>query len=527
MKIKIITKQIDAFIFRIQNYFNQNVLLVSTLVAVLIAAYGFELFNLNLTIDEEMHAISSQLGRWIEEGRWGMYLLNRFLIPQPVIPFVPLFTALTFHLLAILLLINSWEVDSEPEKFMVGAIGVAYPGIAYMYTFSTINFGIGIAFFFVALALFVYAKSQGLCRYFSIIPAAVAISIYQGFAVALAVAFLVHFISSEIKNDRNNVNIKNLLTILLIGLLSAATYYVIQKLFLFLALSKIEYVGDYFDINFLLGNFGVATQRLFDSMLLIYSGDSSIYGVEIRMLVAIFILYFASLMFRLMSGNLSLSKKLIITTLCLFLLVLPFAAGFFMRGYLSMRFLVSLPIVLAGVVALGLHGRSRGSKLFAGVLAGVCVFQFVISTNTLFSASALVLQADRLLAGRVLERIADAKAAAGAKDLKYLEVVGYINRTPTRLIPKSETFGASFFEWDQGNAHRIISFLKTLGAEELQALPEKERSELMDSTIPMTIWPDKGSVQVFRDTVVVKFGPYSDVQNQTICAAVKNAKYCD
>jgi hypothetical protein len=198
-----------------------------------------------------------------------------------------------------------------------------------------------------------------------------------------------------------------------------------------------------------------------------------------------------------------------------------------MRGYLATRFLVSLPIVMAGVVMLGLHGRSRGFKFFAGALVGICVFQFVVSTNTLFSSSALALQADRLLAGRVLERIAEAKAAAGVKDLRWLEVVGYVNRTPTRLIPKSETFGASFFEWDQGNAHRILSFLKTLGAEELQALPVQERSEMMDLTSTMAIWPDKGSVQVFEDIAVIKFGHYSDVQKQTICGSVKNAKYCN
>ena len=525
--MRTVTKQIDAYISRMHSYLNQNLILVTTLLLIIIAAYGFELFNLNLTIDEEVHAFSPQADRWIEQGRWGMYLLNRFLLPQPVIPFVPLFTALTFHLIAILLLLNSWEVESKLEKLMIGAIGMSYPGMAYMYTFSTINFGIGVGLFLVALALFVYVRTGGGYKYFAVLPAAISISIYQGFAVALAVAFLVHFISVEIRSERRNVNIKNLLTISFIGMLSAATYYAIQKLFLWITATNIGYVDTFFDINYLRENFSDVTRHVLGTLLRVYSGSPFIYGSEISILAVIVILAFSSLAIRLIYCKQSIANKIFIASLCLLLLVLPFASGFFMRGTLAMRFLVGLPIAFAGLVMLGLHGRSRGMKLFTGVIVGFCVFQFVISTNTLFSSSGLALQADRLLAGRVLERIADAKAIAGAKELKYLEVVGFIERAPTRLIPKSETFGASFFEWDQGNTNRVLLFLRTLGYQELQALPVKGRSEIMDLTNAMPTWPDKGSVQVFGDAVVVKFGPYSYVQNRTICEAVKNPKYCN
>jgi len=189
------TAQIDGYFSRIQHYLNQNLIVVTVLTSVVIAAYGFELFNLNLTIDEEVHAFSSQEYAWIAQGRWGMFLLNKFLLPQPVIPFVPLFVALLFHVLAIFLLLNSWDVDSQLEMLMIGAIGVAYPGMAYMYTFSTINFGIGIGLFFVALSLFMYIRSEGFYKLSAALPGAISISIYQGFTVALAAIFLVYFIS--------------------------------------------------------------------------------------------------------------------------------------------------------------------------------------------------------------------------------------------------------------------------------------------------------------------------------------------
>ncbi|MDB6062783.1 MAG: hypothetical protein JWM78_2886 [Verrucomicrobiaceae bacterium] len=522
----LITKRIDALAAGLLINLRQNLYLVAVLAAILLAAYGFELFNLNLTIDEEVHAFSSQTDRWIEQGRWGMYFLNTLLIPQPVIPFVPLFTALAFHLFAILLLLNSWGVESKLEKVLVGGIGVAYPGMAYMYTFSTINFGIGIGLFFVAFALFIYVKAEGRFKLLAALPAALSIAIYQGFTVALVIAFLIQFISVELKSNDRNIKFKNLFSITLIALLSVSIYYTVQKTLLWLTATNIGYVDTFFDLGYLLANFGAVSDQVFATMLRVYSGSPSIYGTPISILTVTVVVALAGTTLSLIRCKLSIASKIFIALLCCLLIVLPFASGFFMRGTIAMRFLVSLPIAFSGLIMLGMQRQSRGVILFAASLVTICVFQFATSTNALFSSSGLALEADRVLAGMLLDRIADAKGLAGTKELKYLEVVGFIERPPTRLIPKSETFGASFFEWDQGNVNRILLFLKTLGYQDLQALPLKDRSEMMEQATAMPNWPDKESVRVFGTAVIVKFGPYSYVQTQAICGAVKNPIYC-
>lgn len=345
--------------------------------------------------------------------------------------------------------------------------------------------------------------------------------------MALAVAFLVHFISAEMKSGRRNISIKSLSMIAIIGMLSATTYYIIQKLFLFFSSTHIGYVDTFFDINFLRENFSDVNRQVFSTLKRVYFGSPSIYGNKIRILVLIIILAFGSFAVRLIQGKLSIVSKIFVLFLSLLLLVLPFSSGYLMRGTIAMRFLVALPIIFAGLIMLGVDSRSQAIKLYAAFLVGFCIFQFVISINTLFAASHLALQADRVLAGRILERIAEAKATTGVEELKYMEVVGYIDRSPTRLIPKLETFGASFFEWDQGNTNRVLLFLRTLGYQELQALPIGERSKIMEPASKMPVWPDKGSVQMIDDTVVLKLGPYSYVQKRTICEAVKNPKYCD
>jgi len=106
----------------LSDYLKEHGLLVALLSGVAIAAYGFELFNLNLTIDEELHGFTSHDTMWIAQGRWGMFLLNRLLIPYPTIPFVPLFVALVFHVAAVLILLEVWGVASKLQQVAVGSI---------------------------------------------------------------------------------------------------------------------------------------------------------------------------------------------------------------------------------------------------------------------------------------------------------------------------------------------------------------------------------------------------------------------
>jgi hypothetical protein len=109
---------------------------------------------------------------------------------------------------------------------------------------------------------------------------------------------------------------------------------------------------------------------------------------------------------------------------------------------------------------------------------------------------------------------------SGSPDLKYLAVSGYYSRAPTPLIPKMETFGASFFEWDQGNSARIILFLQTLGYNDLQVAPLDKRFQLVGVEKNMPNWPETGSVRIIGDLVFIKFGPYSDTQRDIICDSI-------
>lgn len=514
-----ISKYLDTALSKFVLYIKDNLQLICILVILAISAYGFELFNFNLTVDEEIHSTySGPLLAWIEQGRWGIYLLNALVMPKTIIPFVPLFVTLLFQMGAILLLLNVFGVKSKLEQVVVGAIYMTFPIMAYVYTFSTFNYAIGIGLFFISLGMYLFVR-QGWKRWFSILPIAFALSIYQGFLPVILGAFLMYLLIMLIR--ARFFRIKEVA--IFIGILLAAyiVYDLVLQLLLFLLHIKVDpYIAGQFDLNFFLKNpFGVLFQVLNYLVLPVYSGAQSIYTFKIWSMGILLLISVTSLL--LSFRKLSPTQKILGLLLVFGLLFLPFASGLLMRGQMSMRFLLAVPIVFSGSVLLGMMERSRGYKIFISVLAGICVYYFVISNNQLFASSYLALQEDRSLATRVIDAIETARVEAGLQKLQYIEVVGYYARPSLPSIPKIETFGASFFEWGFGSSARVADFLQLMGYPVLKPLSSRDRVRLIPITEEMPIWPATGSVKIVDDVVVIKFSPYSALQRQDICTAIQ------
>jgi hypothetical protein len=151
------------------------------------------------------------------------------------------------------------------------------------------------------------------------------------------------------------------------------------------------------------------------------------------------------------------------------------------------------------------------------MIALFCIFQFTVSTNRLFGASHLALQADRLVAVRLMEKIDEAKVESGIQDPVYFEVIGKLASDNTEAIPKRSTVGLSFFELPIIGQPRIASFLEISGYQTLQALPLSRLAEFVVRANAMPVWPAEGSVRIVRDTVLIKFGDYPTAYKQEIC----------
>ncbi len=85
-----ISAKSDVVLMKLSGYIRQNGELIIGLMLITLVAYGFELFNFILTIDEEKFGVITSIPGYlsITEGRWGMYILGIALFPYPVyLPF--------------------------------------------------------------------------------------------------------------------------------------------------------------------------------------------------------------------------------------------------------------------------------------------------------------------------------------------------------------------------------------------------------------------------------------------------------
>jgi len=492
------------------------------LIALVFLVYGFELFNFNLTIDEEVHAFSLDPTIWVSQQRWGLYVLNRVLMPYTVVPVVPLAIGLTLHFLAVLVLLKAWNVVDAWEQFVVGALVIATPTMAYIYTFSTIAYGIGAGLFLSALSLVLFQRGIGIRRYWAAVPAGFALGIYQPFGLALVCVFVVYLIRSAASEDVDRAEVAHMAGV---GLVAIAIHLMATVIFMAaLAEAGTEYVDQFIDLGLLFEQPLEVFRGIGSIAARVYGGGEAVFGHRVWALPLLLAAYFVSFAWRVASSDRSPATRLLLLLLFPFVLVLPFLGGLFSGGYVALRFLVAVPFAVGGVTAIGWSPHRSAQRILI-VLAALVLLQFSASVNSLFGASHLALEQDRALGTRVIHQI-ELEMSEAPSNPRFLEIVGVPTRTSSELVPRSETFGASFFEWEQGNVYRIVFFLRTLGFDALNGLPVAERGALVDIGSMMPVFPAPGSVVVERDVVIVKFGPYSQKQISAICAASPEAGVC-
>jgi len=511
------TKKLSEILNNIRAYFQNNLLTFVILAVVFVVSYGFELFNMHLSIDEELSSLrpSGNLSL-ISNGRWGQFLLSTIFVNKLTVPFLPLALSLVSHLASMLILFACFNIEKQPDRTVLAGISMTWPGLCFVYSLSTINFAVGLGFFCISLILLILIKANKFWKFLATFPIALIIGTYQPLLVPLLMVCIL-FLIYRWKEEYHYAFSFLSYTVLVLGL-GFFLSFLIQQIFLFMNHTRSTgYALHYFLISGVFQNLTWYLQKLARLAYNIFVGDSSFYGVAIRSL-PIFLLFAGILILvthyqnRTKNGNFILFLGL----LGIFS-ILPFIGGVLTKGYIPYRSLLGVPIFLMGWAALALKYASPKAKIVLGVLAVFTLFQFALSTNHLFASSAFAYEEDKLLAYQLVDRIEDEKAKAPSENLQYIELIGYVDRPSTPLVSRIENIGASFFGWDQGNTSRVVNFLRVLGYSAPDALPVEKRAEFVSPGIQMPVWPAFGSVQIIGNTILVKFSPYSETQIKDIC----------
>lgn len=491
---------------------NKFIIIFSFLVAFF--TYGYELFNFSLSIDEEIDSFrkASDANAYIFVGRWGLYFLNLFFQPTSVLPYFPTIIALVCLSLSSVIFVTQTP-GKLSSKLVFSILYISNPIHSYYLAFNTsgMYYTMGLVLTTIAYLMFRYTmenRNNYLRNYsLTILLLGFSISLYQSHLVFFLV-FVAYFIFIESLSPE--------------GLQRKFLWRIIQGLLFVISLSLIFYkIGDkltryYFlpaDLNtsIYLDNFskwGEIPEKqilinLYHETIAFLTGtgvSGGILGLSLKS-IPIIILIILIIIFSLKR---SLLKNTISAIVFFALILSPFLLMFFTGVKLPVRAMIPLTLMIAllWLIAYRQSGAILRRLMFVSAL-------LIVTNNTwintrFFYSSYISWQADRDIATRIIERIYQLDPPK-KNDKISVAFSGNYAHPQNELFFKSETHGASFFEWDRGEPFRISPFSKTTGVNEIKTVSLNLIKHYKSEIEAMPSWPDKGSVKLFDNIVVVKF----------------------
>ncbi|WP_181182963.1 glucosyltransferase domain-containing protein [Mesorhizobium sp. B3-2-1] len=490
-----------------------------TLFVIFVAMYFSELASFSLSIDEELTAFRTDPSIWIIQGRWGAYLIERFLLPHPVMPFL---TPSVFGAGCVAAYLLIMDIIDKRElsiaEYACFAIFCGFPTWFFIVEFYSNIAAVGIGLFASALALWLICKNDvsPLSRRFlgAVTAGGLAISIYQSFAPAILVLGIAISIL-QARTDTRKSFVKDLfrVAILLVG---ATMFYVIgNAVFRSFVSGSNAYFDSLSQPGFLFQHPIVVVGRVLESIGEVYGVRHGTYDNALWAIPLLLVLGGWTLLTE------SPYARLLLTTAAVAALVVPFGLHFLAAGSMPVRSLVGVPIAVWLLAYVAVTSGNSRIRFASAILLAVALFQIQVIQNYRQASSYLVDKHDTLIAGAIYERLSNTPGF-DAKRTYVLSIFGSRPFVTNYPRPPASTVGYSFFEWDGGNPWRIASYMKLLGYSNLTG-PTPDQ---IDSTIAhlstMPVWPAPGSVEIQDNIALIRLGETPSYAYQQALARMAN-----
>ena len=470
--------------------------------------YGGSAYHLNINVDSEIAMYRIDHTAWIGDGRWMNFLIERFLFPQSVAPLfnILLFSgALSFCYLIIIFLFRL-EV-SFFLKWLIFIMLSANPLWIHILVFPSntipISIGIIILAFQILIFEFIQETKNKNITYLGLLilsfSYAALIGIYQSLLFLGPIIMILFFIYALSCQDKSIVNF--LTTIILTTIVGGVLYFLIQKIFITAYPHSMEYINGYIPGDFFAKSW---FQRKYDTLIDVIntlSGSKKIWQTDNSFLLYIIAISILAIMLKI--KNKGFLTALICGALLLLALTFPFFINLMRMMPMPLRTYVSLPILYITLLILALKVNKRQAVKFL-IIAGI----FAADTQMLYSLSLYqnsILNArdrDKAIAFDLYNKIVNAVEIVNPNDNISVDIRGEIkNDSP---FPKSETIGASIFEWDHGNPWRMMLYMKAFGYKNITAVNPLAKKEDDIFFKNMQTWPHGNSVIMHNNVVLVK-----------------------
>jgi hypothetical protein len=487
--------------------------------------HGYEVFQYNLSIDEELMLTKVNLLNYVRLGRWGSFFFSWLRAPLPV---TPMLGGLAFYSAAFVLLmrrlgIQHWQSISVAAVFFFG-----FPTLLYAFAFSNLTLSLGVGTLVSVLVVYVASIRTPARFLLAAFGVAFVTAIYQTLLFFLMVVVLADLAKTFF--DKENISWRDCARlglwyagILIFGLL---IYGLIYFGLLTYFQQQVDYLPSYLAPEKIFAHPIVIAKISLQQIWKVYSGTSPMFvgykqPYRLAALLLVVILAIATIA--------SFLKKpwlgIVSAALLIGIAAAPFLQHPLNGGEMPYRTLVAVP---AAAAVLGLFATEAAPEpLRRWVLLPLMVlvaFQFSAINNKQYYAGHWALERDKVLGIQIISRIQEmfpeetayTIAVVGKGPLKY-----------DALIPNvpSSTLGTSFFWWDEGNDSRIAAFLNFLSSAKFTVADPDQVERAYQTSATMPSWPDRGSIARVDGVVLIKLSPPTKEQVKRLCGG-RTSQFC-
>lgn len=462
-----------------------------------IITYGFTLSNYSLSVDSET-PIYPEFAMSL--GRWGTNFV-RYYVFEGHLPYFTLLFGLFLLSIAAVELSDLFKLKGI-MKYIFCALFLTFPQLSYQLVFTMQADVIPLGFLTSAFAIKVFNKSFDKMftplafGYFFISALLImfTIAIYQGLILIPIIIYIISFFLTSFDDDFNFKNeIKRSLSFFLSMVVGIILYYISVKILC----PPVE--GGYLS-SYMSGN----TDNQFLNGLSIWLKNlvGGFYYGEKTFIISTFVL--VVLIFQL-----AFHKRLFLLrfSILILLFLLPFSFSFLItNGYHPPRIYLTSGIVFAFVIVF-FATRIKFIKITLFAVSVICLMNIYFITN-LFYSNYRIFNHDKELAKKI-DFLIQYKYPNFDSKSNYVYFFGYLPYEHHNIfrLDKSEIFGGSLFNWDNGDNYRIINFFKFNDINYYRMIDNKEvYNKIKDSISQMPVWPNRESIKKINEVIVVKLG---------------------
>lgn len=505
--------------------FAANKCLFFYLIVLAFIAYGYDLFSFAMKIDSENHAVSAgEKVQWIQQGRWGMYYLNRYLLPDAIMPFIPVLIGMSGLVTGVFFYLLSLSDHRGVRDILAAPLAIACPLLAFAFYFNTLGYGLGIAFALVGGGFYALTRWSMISAIAAAFFFAVAIGIYQSALLLIPVLLGFYIVAKVISVP--DVSLKTLLRHLLIFFLVLLVSYCLYEAIKFATLNiyRLPYDQEYLqgylhfrmDKDYLLQ----VVPATMAAAMNYYTGSEKYYFYSMGALAGIFYLALLVTALQILIARQVWAVKLIALLALAGALSAPLMMHLLNAGDMPPRTMLGVPFVLSGLVFAAVSNNSKTLKLVLGVLVAACFIRFAVVNNRYALANQMNWKADQDLSLMIIQRIYDLWHKLPDHVPPYpVVLVGAWRPVDTPLYINRDVIGASFFYWNGGSAERMVRLWFSMRQFDFRPASPEEELPVAEHAISMPVWPAAGAVDIVNGVIVVKIAEYSPYRIDVLCGS--------